>query len=388
MRLRLPRRPKILVAAGVVLLLVVAGGVGAWLLTRDTEAAATTSTATVSTQTISETVSSDGTVAAARSRSLSFSVSGTVTKVTVDAGDTVKKGQVLAVVDDDSLVAARKAAQAQLTAAQAQLSEDVDADADDIQLASDRATVVTARASLADARTAVSEAVLRATISGTVTSVGISKGDVVGSSSSSGGTDASGSSSSSSSGGTIDLVSTGRFVVDGTVAATDADSVTTGLQVEITVSGVDDTVYGTVSEIGLVAETDDSGAAVFPVTVQVTGTRDDVYAGTSATMEIIVSQRTDVLTVDSTALTTEGDATYVTVLVDGVEEQREVTVGETYGRSTEITDGLSEGDEVVVQGFTAPTGSGDDSGQQGQMPDMSGGGMPDMSGGQMPGGQG
>ncbi|TIC80914.1 biotin/lipoyl-binding protein [Nocardioides sp. GY 10127] len=368
-------------------MLVAAGGIGYWLMTRGDDTASTTSTATVSSQTITETVSSDGTVEALHSRSESFEVSGTVTKVTVKAGDKVKKGDTLAVVDDESLVAALKAAKAELTAARTQLSDDTDDGASSVQLASDRASIVTAKASVADARTSVKDSVLKAEIAGTVTTVGIAKGDTVGDSSSSGTGTTSGtttSTTSDSSSGTIDIVSTGLFKVSGTVSASDADSVKKGLQAEITVSGVDDTIYGTVSSIGLVAETDDSGAAVFPVVVTVTGKQQDVYAGTSATMEITVSQRTDVLTVDTSALSTDDDGnTYVTLLVDGKEQQQTVTVGETYGSTTEITKGLSEGDEVVVSGFSARTASGDTSGKQGGMP--TDGSMPDMSGG-FPGG--
>lgn len=138
------------------------------------------------------------------------------------------------------------------------------------------------------------------------------------------------------------------------------------------------------SKIGAVAETDSSGAAAFPVTVEVTGKRKDLYAGTSAELSIIVQQRTDVLTVATRALESEDGATYVNVVRDGETQRTEVEVGETYGATTEIVSGLAAGDVVEIPGFTMPTGSGgaDGSGQQempggGEFPQMPEGGFPE-----------
>ena len=390
MRLPTRRRSRILLVGALVVLVAVAS-TGAWLLTRDSSQAATSSTATVSTQTVRETVSADGTLAASRTSDESFAVSGTVTRVAVSEGDKVHQGDVLATVGKAGLIATRTAAASSLDAAQTQLDEDEDAGASDVQVAADEAAVVSARATLADARQAVTDATLRATIGGTVTSVDLSKGDTVGTGTgSTGGADAAADSSADTSTGTISIVATGSYVVDATVAAADVDQLKKGLQVEIAVTGVTDTVYGTVSEVGLVAETNDSGAAVFPVTVAVTGKQQDLYAGVSATATIIVKQRDDVLTVASRALTTKDGATYATKVDGGTETEVEVKTGETYGMTTEILSGLAEGDTIVVPGFTRPTGGGDtgEGGQQGfpgggEMPDfsqMGGNGQPQMTG--------
>ena len=364
------------VAAGVVLL-VLLGGLGAWLLTREQPAAAATVTATVGTETIRETVSAQGTLSPAKSSTLTFPVSGTVTSVRVEPGDTVRRGQVLAVVDDDALVAVRRAASASLTAAEEQLDEHLTDGSSDVQVAADESAVVAAEAALADARADVSAARLTADMRGTVTGVGLAVGDVVGGSA---GMSTSTTTSTSAEVVGVELVSTGRFVVEASVAAADVEAVEAGQQVELEVTGVDEVVYGTVAEVGLVAETSDTGAAVFPVTVEVTGSREDLYAGTSATLTIIVSQRTDVLSVDSRALTTEDGRTYATLVTDGGTEKVEVTTGAVSGRSTEVLSGLTAGDVVQVATFTAPTGDGGGRGGGGF-----GGGFPD--GGQLPGGQ-
>ena len=350
--------------------LVLVAGTGGWLLFRsdDGQAATAATTAEVTSTTIKQTVSASGTVDAAKTADLDFAVSGTVTHVWVAAGDTVTKGQRLAEVDATALEAARTAAQSTLDAAAVQLSEDDDNDASDVQVAADQTAVVSAQASLEQAEQAVDDAVLRSTIAGTVTSVGLEVGDTVGGadggdgSGSSGGSGGLGSSTSDSSTSSSDssaftVVSQGAYVVDATVASADVSSIRKGLQAQITVTGVDDTVYGTVKSVGLVAQTNNSGAAVFPVTIAVTGKRSDLYAGTSATVSIVVKQTPDVLVVPSRALKSDGDTTYVLKLVDGKPARTTVEVGQTYGAQTEVVSGLKSGDTVQVPGFTLPSGA-------------------------------
>lgn len=369
MRLPARRRSRILLAGTLVVLVGVAS-TGAWLLVRDSSEAAASSTATVSTQTVRETVTAEGTVAPRTTSDEAFAVSGTVTRVAVTEGDKVRKGDVLAVVDDQGLVAQRAAARSALDAAESQLDEDRDNDASDVQVAADEAAVVSAQATYEDARQAVEDATLRASISGTVTSVGLEKGDTVGSEAAPDATD-----DGTGATGTISIVTTGRYDVDATVAADDVERLTPGLQVELAVTGVTDTVYGTVSDVGLVAETNDSGAAVFPVTVEVTGRRTDLYAGVSATATIVVKQRDGVLTVPSRALTTEDGTTYATV-VDGDEETEvEVEIGEAYGMDTEVLSGLEEGDTVVLPTLRLPGGSGDRP-DDAELPELGVGGGP------------
>lgn len=412
-RARRPRaRRRLILALGLIVL--TAAGIGAWLFTRDDSAgAAAASTATVGTQTVRETVTASGTVAAAATADLDFEVAGTVTRVWVEAGDRVRKGERLARVDDATLTAQREAAESSLAAARAQLTEDTDAGASEVQLTADEAAVLSAEAELDSARNAVRDAVLTASMSGTVSAVGVAVGDSVGGSSGSSsttsgstgsstgsGTTGGGSAGSSSAGSSstsssstssttgsdsaaVSLVSRNRFVVQATVASADVASVTEGLQVEVTVTGVDETVYGTVAEVGAVAETSSSGAAVFPVTIEVTGTRDDLYAGASAEATVIVRQRDGVLTVTTRAVQSDDEGTYVDVLVDGVAQRRGIEVGQTYGMATEVVSGLEEGDVVEVAGFAAPGGAGGQQGEQGEMP--GGGQLPDMGGG-LPGG--
>jgi multidrug efflux pump subunit AcrA (membrane-fusion protein) len=98
--------------------------------------------------------------------------------------------------------------------------------------------------------------------------------------------------------------------------------------------------------------------------------------GMTITVSLIVAEATDVLLVPNGAITTAGGQTYVQVLLDdGTIEQRVITTGISDWQYTEVTDGLSEGEQVLVlEGTTTSTTE-----QEGGFPD---GGMmiPGMGG--------
>lgn len=361
-------------------LLLAAGGTGAWLLWRGDETAAVApATATVTTETVKDTVAASGSVAAASSEDLGFEVRGTVTDVRVEEGDRVKKNAIIATMDATSLEATRSAAISALDAARAQLDEAVAGDAGEVQIAAAEAEVLSAEAALEQAEADVDGAVLRATMGGTVTAVDIKAGDVVtGGGPAAPATTSGASSVTEAESGVITVTSSQQFVVEATVSSADLERLKTGQQAEITVTGVEDTVYGTVESIGLVAETSSSGGAVFPVTIEVTGNRDDLYAGTSADASIIVKQTEGVLTVASRALTTEDGKTYVNKVVDGETVRTEVEVGQTYGTSTEVLAGLA-GDDVVELPVVERPGSRDSGG--GDRPQLGPGGPGGFPGG-------
>jgi multidrug efflux pump subunit AcrA (membrane-fusion protein) len=372
-------RRRLLVVAGVVV--VAAGGVATWLVLRPAEASTQPVIATATVGTQRQTVAASGTIEPAERADLNFAVSGEVTRVLVREGDTVTAGQTLATVDDTLL-------QAQLTAARAALA------AAEEKAPSGDPSVVSAEADVTAAQEAVDDAALRSTIDGTVVTVGPEVGDRVGNGSN-GSSDGSADSPSGgssdggdgSSGGTAEftVVSTNRFVVDAKIGSADVDKVRQGMAAQITATGTDEPVDGTVRTVGLVASADDSGAAAFPVTVDVTGEWKTIYAGSSATVAITVAQRQNVLTVPAMALHTSGSATYVDKLVDGTAVRTDVEVGDTFGARTEIRSGLREGDRVQVAVVAPGGGNGGGNGRTGVFPG-GGGSFPGGGGDFRPGG--
>ena len=386
---RLRRMGRRGVVALVVVLLAVVGA-GAWLLTRPSGAAAAqTVTSTVAAGTYQQTVAATGTLEPTREADLDFAVSGRVTKVYAAAGDKVIKGDRLATLDTSSLDAALTSAQAQLDAADAQYDDDVDADASSTQLSSDSAAVAAAKSALSQAQDDLDSATLRASMTGTVASVDLTVGEQVSGSSSSSSSPSSGDGSDGSDGsdassGTtsqVVVVSPRHFKVVADVAADDIASVKKGMQAQVTPSGATTPVYGTVTDVGLVAEASSSGAATFPVTVTVTGAQAKLYAGTSATVSIITKQVSNVLAVPSLALHTSGSTTYVEKLVDGKQVRTTVKVGDTYGSNTEITSGLKAGDKVVLVTLKLPTGNGNNGNGNNRFPGGGEGNFPGGGGG-------
>lgn len=366
----------------VVVLVVVAGGTGAWLLLTPSSAeeAAESMTATATVDTQRDTVSATGAVEPAKRVDLTFAVSGEVTDVRVAEGATVTAGQVLATVDDELLAAEVDAAESELDAAEAKRDDQTAAGASDTQLAAASAEVAAASSRLTAAEESLDQAELKATIAGTVVAVELAVGDRVGSGAdpdSQNGTAPTGDDESTAA---ITVVSTNRYAVRARLSGVDVRRVKAGMAAEVTTTDLTEPAAGTVSTVGLVAEAAESGgsgAAAFPVTIDVTGEREDLYAGSSATVTIVVEERADVLTVPSQALHEDGESTYVNKIVDGKPVRTEVEVGAAYGPVTEILSGIEEGDEVELRAFIRKPGGGSD-GEQGGPPE---GGMVEFPGG-------
>ncbi len=274
------------------------------MLSRPGEASAQTTTAEATVGTFETTVTASGTIAPSKQADLDFDVSGRVTKVAVEPGDTVAADDVLATLDTASLDASLASAQAQLDAAETAAADD--GSESSVQRASNDAAVASAEAGLAEAEENLDAATLRATFGGTVAAVSIEVGDQTGSgtSSSGGGQAATGETTTTSA--AVSVITPTSFVVEAEVAADDIAQVKDGLQVTVTPSGADAEIFGTVAEVGRVATASTSGAATFPVTVKITGEQEGLYAGTSADIAIVVKQVQDVLTVPTQAVDQRG----------------------------------------------------------------------------------
>ena len=76
--------------------------------------------------------------------------------------------------------------------------------------------------------------------------------------------------------------------------------------------------------------------------------------GLTATVSILVDEAADVLLVPNSAITNQGGQSYVQVLAtSGETEERVIRTGITDWQFTEVTGGLSEGEQIVVPGTAA-----------------------------------
>ncbi|MEU8356413.1 HlyD family efflux transporter periplasmic adaptor subunit [Nonomuraea sp. NPDC048882] len=305
-------------------------------------------TVTASRGSVTASVSASGAVESSRSRALSFGTSGTVAKIYVKPGDKVAKDDLLARLDDT-------AAQESLSAAKAAYDSALDDGTDTARL---YAAFVKARNAYREARRAVAATVLKAPFKGTITAV---NGSVGGTSAGSG--DGSGSNSASSSGsgsggtssgqgttsggGFVELADTTRLRLVGTFTESDVGRLKQGQEATITFDALPGvTAAGKVTQIQPVASTSDN-VVRYPVTVTFGEVPDQVRLGQTATVEVVVGRADDVVTVPSTAVSTSGGRSTVTVLRDGRQSRVAVEVGVRGTTLTEIRSGVSEGDLIV-----------------------------------------
>ncbi|MFD2421549.1 efflux RND transporter periplasmic adaptor subunit [Amycolatopsis pigmentata] len=375
---RLLKKRRLVVSVAVIV--VVAAGVAIWFGTRPTTAAPSYRLVPASVTTLRQTVSSSGTIQPAQRSDLNFGVSGQVTSVAATVGQQVTAGQQLATVQSASLSASLAQAQSTLASAQSKLSSDQSGSASAAQVSADQAAITAAQNQVNNAQNALDEATMTSPIAGTVAQVNLTVGQQVsaggsagssqsgGTSSQSGngnagggagssqssGSSAQSSSSSSSSSAQIVVISTNAYVVNASVDDTEVGQVRTGEQAVITPNGSTTPVYGTVTSVAVMAS-GSSSVPSYPITISVTGNPPGLIAGAGATVSIVVKQLTDVLAVPSAAVHYTGGKTTVEVMSGQQQVSKPVTTGMTSGGMTEIVDGLSEGDQVVV---AAPAGGG------------------------------
>jgi macrolide-specific efflux system membrane fusion protein len=347
------KRRRAVIVTVVVVVLAGTGGLVYWLTSGSSPATGlvvTTQVVPVTTGTIQQTVASSGTIQPASQANLNFAVAGTVTAVTVKAGQTVTSGQVLATLSTTALTEQVNAAQAQLASANARLAADQAAGASTSQVDSDQAAIASAQSSLSSAQTSLSDASLTSTISGTVASVSLSVGQQV--------TGSGNGNSSGTSSAQIVVIGTNSYIVNATVDDTQIGQIADGDQVTIVPTGSSTTDYGTVASVSLIGS-QSSNVTTFPVVIDITGNPSGLFAGSSAAVNIIVKQLNNVTEVPTAAITydSSGQAT-VTQVVNGAHVVKPVTVGAAANGQTQITSGVKAGDKVLEQVISFKGGTG------------------------------
>lgn len=344
------------------LAVVLAVVVGAGLLIASGRTASGTETAAVRTVAVrtgdvTASVTADGSVEAVNEVAANFETTGTIARLLVKVGDTVAKGEVIATLERADARREVKVARLQLAAAQDQLdaAEEGTTTTDpqtgksttsvsSSQVSSAEAQVVQAQATLDDAEAALDATTLTAPISGTVLQVNGKVGSSSGASSSQ--TGAAGATTTST-----DLVLVANLKalqVSVSVPESDIGSLKVGQQAAVTFPAVDDAeATGTITSIDPVATTSNS-VVTYGVVVRLSGVPSTVRLGQSASVTVTTDSATGVLVVPSTAVTTTGDRSTVTVLADGVQTPTVVTLGVVGDTWSEVTDGLSGGDQVVL----------------------------------------
>lgn len=359
--MKLSTKRRTLIINGVLVVLLLGGIAAAWASvggdsSRDGAAPLTTR---VTRGTVLASVSASGSVESARTRALDFAANGTVESVLVESGDKVKKGQVLARIDDTAARESLEAAQASLDAAEEA----------DTSTASGYSQYINARNAYRSAKRALAGTVIKAPFAGVVTAVNGAVGGSSGASGGSGGSSQGGQgqsqSGSAASGGTgkssgfIEIADPAHLRIVGNFTEADVGRIKVGQAATVSFDALPGvTAAGKVTVVDPQPQTNNN-VVQYAVTISLTDVPSTVRLGQTATAQVAVGKADDVLTVASSAVTTAGGQTTVTVLENGRQVVKRVEVGLKGDTTTEIKSGLQEGDQVVrPQASTTGEGGG------------------------------
>ena len=297
-------------------------------------------TALATAQPFTETIGAIGSVQAraGHSAALGAPAAARISRVLVTAGQHVAAGDVLVELDQTAFQGAAQSASAQLEASQAaydrakRLADAGIVPRKDVEQAA--AELGKARADAATARRAAQLSVLRAPISGVVTSVGATLG--------------------ATADPALPLVEiadpTATDVVLNTTPA-DAARIHAGSSVALVAgqgAGGESLGSGTVADVG---GTVDSATRSVSVRVRVVNARRPLRIGETVFGEIATSVKPDAVVIPADALVPEGDGFKVFVVdAQSIAHARPVTIGGRSSTLAEITSGVRAGERVVTYG--------------------------------------
>ncbi len=188
------------------------------------------------------------------------------------------------------------------------------------------------------------------------------------------------SSSSTSSSNTNSGINIASIKIEGnpviTVSLSEADAlkVEANQKVTVTIDALHDKTF-TGKVLGIdTSGSVSSGVTTYPATIVLDSAEDKMLPNMSATASIITNVRPDVLLVPNAAVTTSNNGSSVKIMKQGKAITVPVEVGLSSDSQTEITSGLSEGDEVVTATIGARTAASSSASPFGAVRGFGGGG--------------
>jgi multidrug efflux pump subunit AcrA (membrane-fusion protein) len=210
------------------------------------------------------------------------------------------------------------------------------------QLAADQASLDSANAELSVARQNLAAATLAAPISGTVALVNVTPGQQV--------------SGSQGSGTSADFVIEGAGGEEATttVSVSDVGEIRVGQPATITLDGSATPINGRVVAIGVLSSSSSTGSTSYPVTIGLAAGSPTLFAGSDAQVAITLAKVSDAVSVPTSAVEGIGGASFVTVLRAGKLVRVRVVVGATGPVLTQVSSGLTVGEQVVLADMSSP----------------------------------
>lgn len=339
---------------------VVIGVVLASVLARGRGSEMTPTTVEVARGDVVKTVIVDGTLEMPNKAYLSFGTIGTVTEVLVEEGSNVTEGQVMARLDAPALESSVEMAELQVNIAKEQVkaaraqyeialisldeggslpgeSEDVlelQVDAAKASWETAKLNLEVAELNLESAELSLEKAEIVAPFDGVVTDITITEAQEI--------------STATLAAPAISLVDTSEIEIRGFIDEIDVALVKVGQAASVTFDALrDEEATGEVVFVSL-ASTVRAGVVSYATTITLEDPVGGARDGMSATAEVVIERRDDVLLIPNRVIGGTLANPKVSVLIDGQIEEREVTLGLSDGINTEILSGLEEGEKVVV----------------------------------------
>ena len=241
-------------------------------------------------------------------------ISGIITEIYKEAGETVQAGEVIAkvkVIPD----------MGQLSSAEARVREVV-------------------RDGVSRSNASASSTLIRSTISGLILDVPVKVGNSVI------------LSNTFNDGTTIATVADmGDLIFKGNIDETEVGQLVPGMAMKITIGALQNLKFNASLEYISPKATDNNGANQFEIKAAVTvPTGNEIRSGYSANAEIVLESAKNVLTVPESAIEFSGEDTYIYIVKgtgeDKTYERRKVTTGLSDGVNIEIKSGLKKTEKV------------------------------------------
>ena len=259
---------------------------------------------------------------------------GQVTRVNVQVGDSVKKGQVLFVIDSSAVGAQANQARVAVDAAESAynrmqtLYNEGAVSAQDLE--SVRTQYLSAKESYNQVAELLSNYTVTSPITGIVTSLNVSVGSVAG------------------GGMAGSVANVDSLVINTAISENLAARTQVGDEVEVYIASVGKTYRGTVTTFARIPSL---GTLTYPLTITMDPS-EDLFAGMFAEIHMTSETASSTVTVSSQAVIIKGGRSVVCVVdpSTNIPSFREVQVGIDNGTRVQILAGLGEGETVVFSG--------------------------------------
>lgn len=201
----------------------------------------------------------------------------------------------------------------------------------DTEVTAAQETLNDAKQVLADFKEYVGDGTIKATVSGTVMSIGYSEGEEL-----------------STSTPIATYSNAKNMTMSVSVSQEDISVVTIGDTVQVEFTAYEGETYeATVSKIETAKN--NSSTVSYNVTVTLSGDISKIYTGMTGNVTFVTKQVKDVVQVSNKAIKVEGTTSYVVKVENGVRTKTKVQTGFSDGINVEIVSGLKEGDTVLIE---------------------------------------